>query len=428
MTEKHLDIASESLARKQHFLKIAVQQLVRSGGIGTVQADYIRRLCAAMKLDAEFTILPGQTTIFMKEDVSPSQGVNVLTFKTGLGYNFDKLEDVEAILRDAMNGSLYGGLDEAMNGLEKLGRRSNQYGPWVHPVGWSLIGCLTTFLLGGRLLDGAVASFTGLVFGLALISLDVAPILGFTFDFWVSFIVAFLLAAVQAFLVKSLIFWPAFLASVILILPGFSMAMGFTDVFSKQINFGLTTLFNAAWTALNIGLGAYMGVGAASKVLMTKVVPILPTANPFTGYSLWSHMLVYPFFNFLLNVTFQAKPLQAAIIAPLATAAFGVCNVLGPLGFSPESSILLSCLSMGVIGHLYGRIAKASELPTILSGVIVFAPGTYGARAAYYAIEAAVTGDHKVAMYAFQQAASMLSISASMAVGILLSRAVFGRL
>jgi uncharacterized membrane protein YjjP (DUF1212 family) len=428
MTEKNLDIASESLARKQHFLKLACQQLVRSGGIGTVQADYIRRLCEAMKMDADFTILPGQTTIFMKEDVSPSQGVNVLTFKTALGYNFDKLEDVEAILCDAMEGRLYGGLDEAMSALEKLGRRPNQYGAWVHPVGWSLIGCVTTLLLGGRLLDGAVAAFTGLIFGLALISLDVAPILGFTFDFWVSFIVAFLLAAIQAILVKSLIFWPAFLASVILILPGFSMAMGFTDVFTKQINFGLTTLFNAAWTALNIGLGAYLGVGAASKVLMRQIVPILPTANPFGGYPIWAHMLIYPLFNTLLNVTFQAKPLQSIIIAPLATAAFGVCNVLGPRGFSPESAILLSCLSMGILGHLYGRIAKASELPTILSGVIVFAPGTYGARCAYYAIEAAMTGDHKIAMYAFQQGAGMLTVSASMAVGILLSRAIFGRL
>lgn len=431
MTEKNLDIASESLARKQHFLKLGIQQLVRAGGIATVQADYIRRMLAAMNLEADFTILPGQTTIFMKEDVSPSQGVNVLTFKTGLGYNFDKLEDVEGVLNEAMEGRLYGGLDDALSSLEKLSRRPCQFGPWVHPVAWSIIGGLVTVLLGGRFIDGAVALFTGLVFGLALISLDVAPILGFTFDFWISFLVAMILALVQAFLVKSLIFWPAFLASVILILPGFSMAMGFTDVFAKQINFGLTTLFNAAWTALNIGLGAFLGVGAASLMAMRQIVPIFHGEHTPAGYPQYLPLIIYPFFNFLLNVTFQAKPLQAAIIAPLATAAFACCMAIGKLGVSEEANILTSVLFMGIIGHIYGRLTKSSELPSILSGVIVFAPGTYGARAAFYSLVAASSSgelSQKAALFAVKQAGSMLTISASMAVGILLSRVIFGRL
>lgn len=426
MTEKQVDIASESLSRKQHFLKLATQQLVRSGGIATIQADYLRRLLAAMKMDAEFTILPGQTTVFMKEDVSPAQGVNVLTFKTGLGYNFDRLEDVEAILNGVMAGRLYGGLDEAMSQLERLGRRSPQWGLWIHPVCWSIIGCLTTVLLGGRFIDGAVASVTGLVFGLALISLEAVPVLGFTFDFWVSYVVAALLALAQAFVLPSLAFWPAFLASVILILPGFSMAIGFTDVFSRNTVFGLTTLFNAAWTALAIGLGAFLGVRSASLLALRTIVPVVPWEMKGAGYPDWVALLLYPAFNFLLNVTFQAKPLQAATIAPLATCAFAVSVACG--GFSAEANILLSCFSMGLLGHLYGRVTGNTELPTILSGVIVFAPGTYGARCAYYAATAATTADSTAAIYALKQAGSMLSISASMAIGILMSRVLFGRL
>lgn len=426
MTEKQVDIASESLARKQHFIKLAVQQLVRSGGIATVQADYLRRLLAAMKMDAEFTILPGQTTVFMKEDVSPAQGVNVLTFKTGLGYNFDRLEDVVAVIEDVMAGRLYGGLDEAMSQLERLGRRSPQWGLWSHPVCWSIIGFFTTVLLGGRFIDGAIAAFTGLVFGLALISLEAVPQLGFTFDFWVSFVVAALLALAQAFVLPTLKFWPAFLASVILILPGFSMAMGFTDVFSRNTVFGLTTLFNAAWTALAIGLGAFLGVRSVSMLAFRSIVPTAPWEMVPAGYADWVSLLIYPAFNLLLNVTFQAKPLQAATIAPLATCAFAVSMACRK--FSAEANVLLACLSMGVVGHLYGKVTGKAELPTILSGVIVFAPGTYGARAAFYAITAATTADSTPAIYAMKQAGSMLSISGSMAVGILLSRVLFGRL
>jgi len=428
MTEKHLDLASETLARKQHFLKLGIQQLVRAGGIATVQADYLRRLLAAMQLDADFTILPGQTTIFMREDVSPAQGVNVLSFKTGLGYNFDRLEDVEAVLCDAMEGKLYGGMDEALNALERIVRRAPQYGPWIHPVCWSIIGLLVTVLLGGRFIDGAVASFTGLVFGLALISLDVAPILGFTFDFWISFLVAGILGLVQALLLPKLAFWPAFLASVILILPGFSMAMGFTDVFSRNTVYGLTTLFNAAWTALSIGLGAFLGVRAAGILTLRTLTPIAPWEMVGNGYHDWVQLVMYPFFNILLNATFGAKPLQAATIAPIATIAFGISVGCGKLAMAPEANILASCLVMGIAGHIYGRLTKTSELPTILSGVIVFAPGTYGARSCYYALVAALTQDSTPAIYAMKQAANMLTISAAMALGILISRILFGRL
>lgn len=432
MAEKNQDISSESITRKQHFLKLATQNLVRNGGIATVQADYLRRMLTALKLEAEFTILPGSTTVYMRDDVSPAQGVNVLTFKTGLGYNLDKLEDVEAVINDALEGRLYGGMDEALSGLERIQKRPNQYGAWVHPIGWSLIGGLVTVLLGGRLIDGAVSLFTGGVFGCALVLCDYIPALGHTFDFWVSYLVGLLLAVVQAYILPSLVFWPCFLASVILILPGFSMAMGFTDVFSRQTCFGLATLFNAAWAALAIGMGAFLGVCSVSALAGKSVVTLLGVSNP--GVPTWAHMLIYPAFNVLLNMTFQAKPSQALIIAPMATAAFGLFMLLmQPMfSFGNEPNILLSVLLMSATGHIFGRLTRGSELPTVLSGIIVFAPGTFGARSCYYALTAARagmgSGDVISALYALSQAASMLSISAAMAIGLLLGRALFGKL
>lgn len=429
MSEKSIDLANEPLARKQHFIKLGIQQLVRAGGIATLQSEYLRRMLAAMKLDADFTILPGQTTIYMREDVSPSQGQTVMTFKTGLGYNFDRLEDVEGLLNDGMEGKFYGGLEEALTGLERLARRPNYWGLWVHPVGWSIIGFLTTILLRGRFLDGAVASVTGLIFGLALISLEVAPQLAPTFDFWISFIIAFILALVQEFVVKSLYFWPTFLSSVILILPGFSMSMGFTDIFTRNSAFGLVTLFNATWTALSIGVGAFLGVRSASALTLRTILPALPSTLVAPGYPNWVYMLIYPFFNFLLSVTFQAKPIQAAIIAPLALAPFGLYTLCGCRGVSEEASVLSSVIFMGIIGHIYGRVTRSTEIPTIFSGIIVFAPGTYAARFFYYGLDAAWNSKDKAltAPYAFTQGGLMLTIAASIAIGLLLSRALFGR-
>lgn len=425
------ELTSEPIGRKQHFLRVAIQSLVRNGGIATIQADYIKRLLAAMNLDAEFTILPGQTSIFMKEDISPSQGVNVLTFKTGLGYNLDKLEDVEAVLCDAMAGKIFGGMDQALASLERINKRSTSFGPWIHPVGWSLIGGITTMLLRGNFVDAGVALGTGLVFGLALLGTEYyAPSIP-VFDFGISFVVAFILALVQALALPTLHFWPTFLASVILILPGFSMAMGFTDVFAKQIAFGLTTLFNAAWTALNIGLGAFLGFRSVGVILSKPdLLPLDPTnvaQNPW-----YLALALYPVFNVLLNATFQAKKVQCFIISAFASVAFALCELLGRYGFSDEANILLCCLAMGVLGQVHGRVAGTTELATTLSGIIVFAPGTYGARSAFYAILAACTKDLTIAgltcqEYAFRQAACMLTISASMAGGLLLTRAIFNR-
>ncbi len=86
---------------------------------------------------------------------------------------------------------------------------------------------------------------------------------------------------------------------------------------------------------------------------------------------------------------------------------------------------------MGIMGAIYGRVTKISELPTSLSGIVVFAPGTYGARCAYYAMQSLATADPEQSLahaaFALKQGAGMLSISASMALGILLSRIIFGR-
>lgn len=435
MTEKSTsDISSETIARKQYFLKLAVQTLVQNGAVATILADYVRRLLVALKLDAEFTYVPGCLTVFMKEEVSPAHGAQTLAIKTGLGYNFDKLEDTEEVLADLMGGNLFGGLDEATSRLEKIRRRPNLYGAWIHPLGWSIIAGLATIMLGGKLVDAVVSLGTGLIFGLCLVACDYYPPLGFTFEFWVSYLISAILAGVQV-LYPNFTYWPAFLASVILILPGFSMSMGFLDVFSRQTVVGLTTLFNAAWMALMIGLGAFMGFCSVATVLGRPLMPLFPReyAGGPPSIKLWMHFPVYAIFNFFLNLTFQAKLREAFLIIPLATAAFGVFNALALLGVQDEANILLSCLFMATAAHIYGKFVRRSEIPSIFSGIIVYAPGTYGARATYYSLLALFGSadgkalDVKSALYAFKQGASMLTISASIAIGLLLARALFGR-
>jgi len=267
--------------------------------------------------------------------------------------------------------------------------------------------------------------------------------MGHTFEFWVSYLIAVILGFVQVFN-KDFTFWPTFLSSVILILPGFSMTMGFMDVFARQTVVGLTTLFNAAWMALMIGVGAFMGLRSVSTLMRRPVTLHFP--GEYTGSIAgpgkeWAQFLVYVVFSFFLNLSFQAKIYEAFLIIPLATAAFGISMACGRLLMLDETNYLLSCLFMGIIGHIYGKVTKRSEMPSIYSGVIVFAPGTYGARAAYYSLMALFESvsknldvkhalenlDVKHALYAVKQSSSMLTISASMAIGLLIARALFAR-
>jgi uncharacterized membrane protein YjjP (DUF1212 family) len=434
MTEKSIqDVSSESLARKQYFLKLATQSLVRNGAIATVLADYVRRLLAFLKMDAEFTYVTGCLTIFMKDEVSSAHGTQTLIIKTGLGYNFDKLEDTEVVINNLMDGTLYGGLDEATAKLEKIRRRDSLYGAWIHPVSWSVIGALATLMLGGKYFDAAVALGTGLVFGFALVACDYYPPMGFSFEFWISYVIAAMLGFVQA-VYKDFTFWPPFLASVILILPGFSMSMGFKDVFARQTVVGLTTLFNAAWTALMIGMGGFMGIRSVSTILQRQIVPLMPGHYSGGGPTTpeWALLPIYVVFNFFLNLTFQAKLVEAVMIVPMATAAFFVFFFGNKAGIHDEAIIMLTSLFMGICGHVYAKVAKRSEMPSVYSGVIVLAPGTYGARAAYYSMMALYkvgtkTVDVEHALYAVKQAGSMLTISASIALGLLMARALFGR-
>jgi uncharacterized membrane protein YjjB (DUF3815 family) len=164
---------------------------------------------------------------------------------------------------------------------------------------------------------------------------------------------------------------PALLAGLIVLLPGFRLTVGMTELATRHLISGTGGLVSAGMTLLQLAVGVALG----SALGGLESLPV-DTATPLPEWVGW---LVLPGLALAFGVLLDARRTQlsqvfVALAAALAGATAGSW-VLGPLG-----GLLAACV-VTVVANGLANTRNQPAAVVLVPGILLLVPGSIGFRA-----------------------------------------------
>lgn len=388
---------------REAFLLALARGLHRYGAPSHRLEGALAQVADALGVEAQFFAQP----TFLMVAFGPPAAARACVFRTDPGdTDLDKLARCDAVALDVVEGRLTAA--DALRLLEEITRRPPPYGPSATLVAYGAAsGAAACFLGGGppELVAGAVI---GLVIG-ALATLRPRSMGGpQVFDLAAALLAAFL--AGLAARVGPVSVPVATVAGLIVLVPGFTLTVGLTELAMRHLASGTARLTGAAVTFLKIAVGAAIGERLAAYVPGAAAVAP-PLALP--AWSPWLALLV-------------AAPALAVIVrAPgrdfgwlLPVGALGYAgSLLGGALFGHDLGAGVGAFAITAAGNLYARRRKRPSSILIVPAIILLVPGSIGFRSLSSLVHDDVTAGIDAAF-------TMSLVAASLVAGLLAANAL----
>ena len=189
---------------------------------------------------------------------------------------------------------------------------------------------------------------------------------------WVAALAAALAALLWAVIVGPLVPLTAALAGLIVLVPGLSLTLAFTEISTRHLVSGTARLSGAAMTFLAIGFGLALGSRLQSLVGAAAVTA------PIAALPAWTELIALLVAPVALTVLFRARPRDLWVILGSGILAFAVARAGSRLG--GEVGMLLAAFALGVAGNLYARVFRQPAAVPVVPGLIILVPGIMGVR------------------------------------------------
>lgn len=200
------------------------------------------------------------------------------------------------------------------------------------------------------------------------------------------------------------------LAGLIVMLPGFTLTTGLTELATRHLASGTARLAAAAVTLLQLGVG----VGLASAVAARVGISALPTP-PLAPLGPLPQALALTVAALSFLVLFRARARDLPAILGVAFLAVHATRLGGEL-LGAQAAPFLGALVVGVAANAHARLRDVPALVLLVPGLILLVPGSLG----FSGVRALVSdggGD-------LLDGARMLLVGASLASGLLAANAL----
>lgn len=200
------------------------------------------------------------------------------------------------------------------------------------------------------------------------------------------------------------------LAGLIVMLPGFTLTTGLTELATRHLASGTARLSAAAVTLLQLGVG----VGLASAIAGRLGIVALP-APPLALPDPWTQALALTVAALSFLVLFRARARDLPAILGVAFLAVHATRLGGEL-LGVQAAPFLGALAVGLAANIHARLRDVPALVLLVPGLILLVPGSLG----FSGIRALVSdggGD-------LLDGARMLLVGASLATGLLAANAL----
>lgn len=199
------------------------------------------------------------------------------------------------------------------------------------------------------------------------------------------------------------------LASIIVLLPGYTFTVSLNELAAKHLSAGTSRLGGAFTTFLLLICGTAIGFTAADAIAPHAE----STERSFPDYAPWLALLVAPL---AFKVLFQARHRDTGWIVVASFLAYLGAR-LGANALGPAFGAGLGACALAVFSNLLARVRRIPAAITLVPGLLVLVPGSLGYRGfASLISEDAVMGVALVAQ--------MLGVGVSLVGGILVANVI----
>jgi uncharacterized membrane protein YjjP (DUF1212 family) len=283
------------------------------------------------------------------------------------------------------------------------------YGPALSTLAFAVASATACRFFGGGWREIVAAGVIGLVIGLLALLLARYTPTARVFEALAATI-ASLIAVAATVLAPPLAPSVAILAGLIILVPGFTLTVAFTDLATRNLMSGTARLAAAALTFLVIAFGVALGTRLGERIFGPA-----PGAHPLPlpEWTLWLSLLVAPL---AFGVLFQAVRRDLPwVLAGVFVAYLGGRAGVKLLG--PELGPFVGAAAISAFGNGYSRwLSRPASVPTV-PGLLILVPGSLG----FQSVSALMGKD---ALQGVEAAFAMILVAVSLATGLLVGNVI----
>jgi len=281
-----------------------------------------------------------------------------------------RLADLDEVVGRVMTGDLSPA--DGSRQIDKIMTAPARYpGLWT-VVAYGLLSAGGARFLGGGLLEISTAAGIGLLVGLLAQLAGMIPPLGRVFVPLAAFI-ASLIAALLSVSLPGITVFLVTLAGLIVLLPGWTITTGMTELATRHLQAGISRLSHAFMLLISIIVGMAVGLRAATYII-GDIAPGAPV--PLPDWTIYFALFALPFgAAILLRANKRDIPW---VIASGVVAFLG--GRIGARLLGPELGAFIAALLVGMASNLYAWFTDRPTSVTLVPGVLLLVPGSIGFR------------------------------------------------
>ncbi|MEM9291752.1 MAG: threonine/serine exporter family protein [Acidobacteriota bacterium] len=373
------------------------------------------------RLGAEGHFFSTPTAIFAA--IGSGEERKTLLLRTEPGeVNLDKLSRLNRVLDRLFAGEL--AVNTAARRVDRILAAPSRYSTRAMIVSFALTSACAAHFFGGSLLDFLLAGLLGLGIGLLTLTLGwvgkrlpTAPRMFETASGLFTAAAAFALAQLGLELQVPTVL----LASLIVLVPGFTVTVAMHELAMRHLVSGSARLAGAILVFLTMGFGVALGSGLgqsvpASSLLAMDASSTLLTSSLATLFGGWAWAadgLALAGAAVGFTVLFGAAPKDGPWILGAATLAL-LGSRGGAAALGPELGAAAGALAVGLAGNAFARTLGRPSTVLQIPGLMLLVPGSVGFRGVSSLLE-------QDALAGVQGAFTMILLAAALVAGLLMA-------
>ena len=368
---------------------------------------YLSRLAATLGFPGTFNSTPNEVMFAFQEEEGQWQKLHLVT-KPGTGSDLDKLARVGDIVASIEAGEL-SVLDASVR-LDEIAKIPPPWGKIANFLSYAFCGLGLAVLFGGGWADALVATLLSLlVYGMVLFAGRQDARAADWLPLYSAFVVA-VLATLLKIGIPELNIVTVILASIAVLLPGYTVTLGIIELVSQNVLSGTTNLMNGLVYLVKQILGSWIGVGLVSALL---TIPSAAADTPVNPAWLWLFM---PLVFIALAVIFQSTRRDFIWVCIGCAAAYSGM-MFGNTLANANLGNLLGTVFIVVFANLWAIWTDRPTTIVLLPAIIVLVSGSIGFRGSVAITE----GQTAVGVQQFLQ---MFIVALTIAAGLLVGNTI----
>lgn len=326
----------------------------------------LQTMSAEFGLKAEFFSTP--SAIFYAFDVPGERGMAHLQRVFGQDLDLDKLSRLDRLFNDVILGKLP--VARASVEVDRIVEAPAIYPQWLSWIAFVVTSFAAARFFNGGFKEMQLSGIAGGALGLLFLLTGRFDAINRLFEPLGAAVVSATVYLFAGLLGAS----PdqALLAGLVVLVPGFSLTIGATELAMKHPVSGVGRMASAMMTVMFLGMGVLFG-RAVVLALYPAAADGLRAVQP-VPLPDWTEPAALLLAGMSLGVLFRAAPRDL----PFATAAVLMPWLVfqsGVEGLGREAAVFLGALTAGVVSNIFARWLNRPSIIVRLPGILILVPG-----------------------------------------------------